>query len=219
MTTETHGAVEPTVAAPVHPEHLPDATNGLPHYIRDYVSTVQRLLNDIDVDAIDRTVELLVTAYNNDRRVVLCGNGGSASTASHLVCDLMKNIFLDGGKPFEVVALTDSPALISAWANDTHFENVFAGQARTWLRAGDVLIAISGSGNSGNVLNAVEVARAVGATSIGWCGYSGGKLAQIVDLAVVVHQRNMQQVEDLHLIIGHIVFSALRDRVKGLLQP
>ena len=127
----------------------------------------------------------------------------------------MKIIFLEGGKPFEVVALTDSPALISAWGNDTHFEHIFAGQAKTWLRKGDVLIGISGSGNSKNILNAVQVAREVGATSIGWCGYSGGKLAEAVDLAVVVHQRNMQQVEDMHLIFGHIVFSALRDRIKG----
>ena len=198
---------------------FPDMTGGTRHYVSDYLTGLHELLSAIDPAELENVVNLLFEAHARDRRVVLCGNGGSASTASHLVCDFMKNILLDGGKPFEVVALTDSPALLSAWGNDTEFANVFAGQARTWLRAGDVLIAISGSGNSLNVLRAVEVAREVGATSIGWCGYTGGKLAPLVDHAVVVRKRNMQQVEDLHLIFGHIVFSALRDRIKGLLAP
>ena len=120
----------------------------------------KRLLErEVDVAAIEKNVDLLVEAYNNDRRVVLCGNGGSASTASHLVCDLMKIIFLEGGKPFEVVALTDSPALISAWGNDTHFEHIFAGQAKHLAATRAMsLIGISGSGNSKNILNAVDVA-------------------------------------------------------------
>lgn len=200
-----------------HGDHLPEMTNGVRHYIGDYISGLRQLLADVDTAAVEQNVDLLFTAYERGRRVVLCGNGGSASTASHLVCDLMKIILLEGGKPFEVIALTDSPSLMSAWGNDTHFDNIFAGQARTWLREGDVLIAISGSGNSKNVLNAVEVAREVGASSVGWCGYSGGKLAEAVDLALIVHRRNMQQVEDMHLIFGHIIFSALRDRVKGRL--
>ena len=200
-------------------DHLPDMSGGTRHYISDYLTTLSRLLEDETAgDQLKTVVDLLETAYRNDKRVVLCGNGGSASTASHLVCDFMKNILLDGGKPFEVVALTDSPALLSAWGNDTEFANIFAGQARTWLRKDDVLIAISGSGNSANVLRAVEVARERGATSVGWCGYGGGKLADMVDVSVVVHQKNMQQVEDLHMIFGHIVFSALRDRIKGLLS-
>ena len=200
-------------------DHLPDMSGGTRHYINDYIRTLSRLLEDETAgDQLKTVVDLLETAYRNDKRVVLCGNGGSASTASHLVCDFMKNILLDGGKPFEVVALTDSPALLSAWGNDTEFANIFAGQARTWLRKDDVLIAISGSGNSANVLRAVEVARERGATSVGWCGYGGGKLADMVDVSVVVHQKNMQQVEDLHMIFGHIVFSALRDRIKGLLS-
>jgi D-sedoheptulose 7-phosphate isomerase len=200
-------------------DHLPDQSGGVRHYVRDYILTLQRLLSEIEPELIERNVELLLEVYRHNRRVVLCGNGGSASTASHLVCDLMKNILLDGGKPFEAVALTDSPALISAWGNDTHFENVFAGQARTWLRKGDVLIAISGSGNSRNILNAVEFAREIGATSVGWCGYGGGKLAEAADLSIVVQRRNMQQVEDLHMIFGHIIFSAFRDRIKGELAP
>jgi len=161
---------------------------------------------------------VIFDALQSGRRFVICGNGGSAATASHLVCDFSKSIYLECGKVFEVVALTDSPSLLTAWGNDTDFANIFAGQARTWLRQGDVLLAISGSGNSPNVLRAVEVANEIGAISIGFCGYGGGKLSEIVTHAVVVKRRNMQQVEDLHMIFGHMVFSALRDRIKGLLS-
>ncbi len=200
-------------------DELPDMSAATPHYVRDYLTTLSGLLAAVDIDAVTRAVDLLEAAYLNGRRLVFCGNGGSGSTASHLVCDFMKNILLEGpdNKPFEVIALTDSPALLSAWGNDTEFANIFAGQARTWLRPGDVLIALSGSGNSPNVLQAVEIAKQTGATSIGLCGYSGGSLAASVDLPLVIARRNMQQVEDMHLILGHILFSALRDRIKGLL--
>lgn len=186
-------------------------------YIADYLSTLQALLRDLDPFAIERVVNVLHNAYENGRRLVLCGNGGSAATASHLVCDLQKNVYLEGGRAWEVVALTDSPSLITAWGNDTDYANVFAGQARTWLRRGDVLIAISGSGNSPNILAAVAVANEVGAISVGWSGFGGGKLAQQAQVNCVVHARNMQLVEDLHMVLGHVVYSALRDRIKGLL--
>jgi D-sedoheptulose 7-phosphate isomerase len=199
------------------PDALPDMSNGTPHYVQDYLHGLTRLLDAVDPAQVTLVVDILQDIYTRDRRLVMCGNGGSGSTTSHLVCDFQKNILLDGGKPFEVVALTDSPALLSAWGNDTAFDNIFAGQARTWLRPGDVLIAISGSGNSPNVLKAVEVANEIGAITIGWCGYGGGKLAKLARHAIVVDKRNMQQVEDVHMILGHIVFSALRDRIKGLL--
>jgi D-sedoheptulose 7-phosphate isomerase len=204
-------------SAPAKPgDELPDSSRDTAHYVSHYLSTLTSLLGAIDLAQVTKAVDMIEDAYKHGRRVVLCGNGGSASTASHLVCDFAKNILLDGGgRPFEVVALTDSVALLSAWGNDTEFANVFAGQARTWVRSGDILIAISGSGNSPNVLNAVAVGREVGAATIGLCGYGGGKLAHLVDLAIVVHKRNMQQVEDVHMVIGHILFSALRDRIKG----
>ena len=158
-------------------DQLPDATKGVANYIDSYLDVLKSLLDSLDRSVLENVTELLFATWKEDRRLILCGNGGSGSTSSHLVCDFQKNIYLDGGKPFEVVALTDSPALLLAWGNDTSFENVFAGQARTWVRKNDVLIAISGSGNSKNVLEAVKVANDVGATTIGFCGYDGGKLA------------------------------------------
>lgn len=198
-------------------DQLPDATKGVANYIDSYLDVLKGLLDSLDRAVLEDVTELLFTTWKEDRRLILCGNGGSGSTSSHLVCDFQKNIYLDGGKPFEVVALTDSPALLLAWGNDTSFENVFAGQARTWVRKDDVLIAISGSGNSKNVLEAVKVANDVGATTIGFCGYDGGKLAEMVTIPIVAKRRNMQQVEDVHMILGHILFSALRDKITGYL--
>lgn len=197
---------------------LPDTSQGTPAYVTDYVSKLTALLAAIDPVSVARAVAILFDCWQNNRRLVFCGNGGSASTSSHMVCDFQKNIGLEGGRPFEVVALTDSPALLLAWSNDTDFSNAFAGQARTWLRKGDVLIAISGSGNSQNVLEAVNVAKEVGATTVGLSGYGGGKLAEVCELPLVVELRNMQLVEDVHMVLCHILFSALRDRVRGLLR-
>lgn len=199
------------------PDTLPETAAGSSGYVDDYLSKLTVLLKAIDRDQVAGLVNILHELWRRGGRLVMCGNGGSGSSASHLVCDFQKNILLDGGKPFEVVALTDSAALILAWGNDTDFANVFAGQARTWLRNGDVLLAISGSGNSANVLAAVDVAREVGATTIGFCGYEGGQLAGRVDHPVVARFPNMQLVEDVHMILGHVLFSALRDRIAGRL--
>jgi D-sedoheptulose 7-phosphate isomerase len=210
--------VNPSSSAKAEDE-MPDMSADTAHYIRDYITTLSGLLAAVDVETVARAVDLLEEVYRSGKRLVLCGNGGSGTTASHLACDFMKGILLEGpdNRPFEVIGLTDSPALLSAWGNDTDFANIFAGQARTWLRPGDVLIAFSGSGNSPNVLKAAEVARQAGATSIGLCGYGGGRLAAVVDLPIVIRKSNMQQVEDVHLVLGHILFSSLRDRIKGLL--
>jgi D-sedoheptulose 7-phosphate isomerase len=212
MSMTTTAAVVPAAAAPT-------GGGAVRAYVADYLSAVRALLAAVEPAEVERVVDVLWDAYQRGGRLVLCGNGGSASTASHLVCDFQKNVYLEGGRAWEVVALTDSPALLTAWGNDTEFANVFAGQARTWLRPGDVLIAISGSGNSPNVLGAVDVANEVGATSIGWSGFGGGRLAERARVNVVIENHNMQQVEDLHMILGHVVFAALRDRIKGLLAP
>jgi len=201
------------------PDLLPDGSRGAAAYADDYLTRLTALLAAIDRDQVAGLVDVLYGAWERGARLVMCGNGGSGSSSSHLVCDFQKNIWLEGGKPFEVVALTDSPALILAWGNDTDFSNVFAGQARTWLRGGDILLVISGSGNSPNVLSVVDVAREVGATTIGFSGYEGGKLASMVDHAVVARYPNMQLVEDVHMILGHVCFSALRDRILGKLVP
>jgi D-sedoheptulose 7-phosphate isomerase len=178
-----------------------------------YLGALTGLMAEVDVPSVENVVELFWDNYVDGRRLVFCGNGGSAATASHLPADFQKNMYLDGGKPWECMSLVDSVPLLTAWSNDTEFAQVFAGQAKCWLRPGDILVAISGSGNSPNILAAVEVANEIGATTVGWSGYGGGRLANIAQHTIVLHSHNMQMVEDLHMIIGHLIFSALRDRI------
>jgi D-sedoheptulose 7-phosphate isomerase len=174
--------------------------------IQFYLGDVSRLLAELPVAKIREVVDRLLAAYRQEQRLILLGNGGSAATASHLVADFQKMIFLEGGKPFRAMACTDSMPLVTAWANDTEYANSFAEQVRTWAEPGDLVLAISGSGNSPNILRAVEVARERGATTIGLSGFDGGQLAAVVDLALVVPSDNMQRIEDIHMILGHLFF-------------
>ena len=178
-----------------------------------YLTGLIALLQEVSTEEIENATNVLWDNYRGGRRAVFCGNGGSAATASHLPADFQKNMYLHGGRPWECLSLVDSVPLLTAWSNDTEYANVFAAQARTWLRPGDLLVAISGSGNSPNILATVEAAHAAGAVTLGWSGFGGGRLAGLAQHNVVVHSDNMQMVEDMHMVIGHLIYSALRDRV------
>ena len=185
-------------------------------YTRDYLSRMSALLGEISIPDVENAIDLFRDNYESGRRTVFCGNGGSAATASHLPADFQKNMCLHSGRPWEILSLVDSVPLLTAWSNDTEYANVFAGQARTWLRPGDLLVAISGSGNSPNILAAVEAAHEIGAISLGWSGFGGGLLAQKAQHNIVIHSNNMQMVEDAHMVIGHLIYSALRDQLSRL---
>src|ERR1051325_3399534 len=178
-------------------------------YIADYLGGVKRLIDQVSDAKVERLTGLLVEAWANNRRVLLMGNGGSSATASHIVNDLQKCIQMESGKPIKALCLSDCTPLLMAWGNDTEYANVFAPQVECWAEPGDLVIAISGSGNSPNVLRAVEAANEKGATTFGLAGYKGGKLAQIAKECLVVESDNMQQIEDLHMILLHLVFSLL----------
>ena len=178
-----------------------------------YLAEVRAALDAVPLADVQRVADLLWNNYMEGRRVVFCGNGGSAATASHLPADLQKNMMLHGGRPWECLSLVDSVPLLTAWGNDTEFANIFAGQARAWLRPGDMLLAISGSGNSPNILAAVDAARECAAVTVGLCGYGGGKLAQMADYAIALPSHNMQVVEDVHMMLGHALYVALRERL------
>lgn len=183
-------------------------------YLSELAETMQRL----PLAAIEQLVELLHEARLQGRQVFMLGNGGSAATASHFACDLAKNTIVAGLPSFRAISLTDNAALMTAWANDTAYDNLFCGQLSCLLRKGDVVIGISGSGNSPNVLRAMEMARQNGATSVGLTGFGGGQLKELVDLAIVVPGRCMEQIEDLHLVLEHLVVTALRERARQALQ-
>jgi D-sedoheptulose 7-phosphate isomerase len=183
-------------------------------YVNNYLANLTNLIAEVDRQSVENVVDLFWKNYQEGRRLVFCGNGGSAAAASHLPADFQKNVFLEGGKPWECMSIVDSIPLLTAWGNDTSFANVFAGQARIWLRPDDLLVAISGSGNSPNVLAAVETANEIGAISIGWCGFGGGKLAASARHSIVLHSDNMQLVEDVHMILGHLIFTEVCSRIR-----
>jgi D-sedoheptulose 7-phosphate isomerase len=177
--------------------------------IRTYFSTVQSLIDQVPFDAVDHVVGVLMTVNRAGRTVFICGNGGSAATASHFGCDLAKRPIVAGQPRFRVISLTDNNALMTALSNDIGYEAVFAEQLLPLVQKDDVLIGISGSGNSKNVLNAVSVAKAAGATTIGFSGYDGGKLAGMVDISVHIPSFNMAMVEDIHLMLEHAICEKL----------
>ncbi|MBZ0286282.1 MAG: SIS domain-containing protein [Anaerolineae bacterium] len=177
--------------------------------IRHYFSTVQELLNHTPYEAVDAVVDVLIAANRAGQTVFICGNGGSAATATHFGCDLAKRPIVKGQPRFRVVALTDNNALMTALGNDIGYEAIFAEQLIPLVRKDDVVIGISGSGNSPNVLNAMQVGKEAGAITIGFCGYDGGKLKGMVDLPVHIPSFNMAMVEDVHLMLEHAICERL----------
>lgn len=172
--------------------------------IAAYVDAHIQAARSLPVAEIERILDLLRRARDEDRTLFVLGNGGSATTATHLVCDFAKNPLNPNGPRLRALALTDSLGILTAWANDHGYETVFAEQLRTLVRPGDLVMAISGSGNSTNVLRAVELARHYGAITIGLTGFDGGKLRALVDYAIVVPSTNMQVIEDIHLMLIHL---------------
>lgn len=171
------------------------------------------VLAQLPVSAIDNVVARLFQAYSEDCAVYLFGNGGSAALASHAACDLGKGTTNHGKKLFRVVSLTDNVSLITAWANDTSYDNIFAAQLRPFIQPGDIAFAISGSGNSSNVLNGLCAARDLRAATIGLTGFRGGNMKALCDICITVPSENMQHIEDSHLCIMHAVFLAFRECV------
>lgn len=181
-----------------------------------YFDSVAKVLPQLPCALIDEIVDVLCRAYVENRTVFLFGNGGSAALASHLACDLGKGTVIDGNPRFRVMALTDNIPLMTAWANDSRYEDIFAEQLRNFIQPGDLTIAISGSGNSPNVINALEFAKRRGAYNIGLGGYEGGRMKALCDLCAVVPSDNMQIIEDMHLSICHCIFTVLRQRFSEL---
>lgn len=185
--------------------------------IKTYLSQVSATLANLPVDTIAEVVALIETARESGKKIFTFGNGGSAATASHFASDLAKGAISRGKPRIKAFALTDNVPLLSAWANDTAYENIFAEQLENFIERGDIAIGISGSGNSQNVLNGVKVAKSKGATTIGFIGFDGGKLKGLVDIPLVVPNHNMEQVEDIHLLLEHVITSCLR--AGGSVEP
>jgi D-sedoheptulose 7-phosphate isomerase len=178
--------------------------------INGYVREFQRALEGTPPEAIQATVECLFRAWTTDNQVFILGNGGSASTASHMGNDFSKATIVAGKRRMRVISLTDNVALMTAWGNDSSFDVIFSEQLENLLNAGDVVVAISASGNSPNVLRAMEFARRTGAVTIAWTGRSGGRVKDLADHCLRVPSDDVGLIEGVHLVIDHIVTGELR---------
>ena len=166
------------------------------------------LAEKLDVESFQRGIDMIKTTFENGRKIITCGNGGSASTASHYITDWNKMVNLATGKKFRGISLTDNIGLITAYGNDLSYDDVFAGQVDAMMDEGDLLVAVSGSGNSPNVLKAIDAARRAKGEILGVVGYDGGKMKPLCD-RVWVPSFDMQLCEDVHLMFGHMVMKAL----------
>lgn len=176
---------------------------------REYIARLTALVTTFDFKVYAKMVAMILDAYQRRAQIFVMGNGGSGATASHLACDVNKGCCFDLTHKFKMICLNDNIPTMLALANDVSYAAVFEEQLKNFLNPGDLVIGISGSGNSENVLNAVGYANDHNAHTLGWCGFGGGRLAKIAGLAFIAESNDMQQVEDMHVILGHMLMQSL----------
>ena len=183
--------------------------------IQNYILALQHTLDQLPRQTVAEVVTLLEQARAQARQIFIMGNGGSAATASHFVCDLAKNTRREGLPHFRVIGLTDNMAIFSAYANGEGYESVFAQQLTNLILPGDIVIGISASGNSQNVINAIQEAKRHSATTIAFTGFDGGRLGPMVDINIHVKSHVIEHVEDIHLMLEHMIVKAIKDRANS----
>jgi D-sedoheptulose 7-phosphate isomerase len=190
--------------------HLKESVSPQHMVATNYLAGLARTLDLIPTEALAAAVEMLLNARAAGRRVYIMGNGGSAATASHFACDLLKTAHVKDHAPLRVFALTDNTAVLTALANDLGYEHGFAEQIRALVEPGDVVVALSASGNSHNIVAGLTAASRVGGRTIGLFGFDGGAARDLVDVAIHIPRNDYGQVEDAHSAIGHAITAAIR---------
>src|SRR5437899_2810070 len=187
-------------------------------FAKTYVQDLKSVLDKLPFDKLDGIVVAIESAHEAGKQIFIIGNGGSAATASHMMNDLNKGTLGHKGdgtwKRFRVIALTDNVSLMTAWANDTDYNHIFSEPLKNLAQRGDVLVAISASGNSPNIIAAVEAAKQIGVKVIGLIGFGGGKLSKMADVSFVVPSDGYGPVEDVHMILDHIITGYLYEKLK-----
>jgi len=178
-------------------------------FVQDYLNGLRNVFDRFDTDAFYRMLQQILEAYHHDCFIFTMGNGGSATTASHFAADINRGCCLDLDKKFKMICLNDNMSTLLAVANDESYDSVFVEPLKNFFHPGDLVIGISGSGNSENVLQAVAYAKEHGGHTIGLTGFSGGKLASLADIPFIARVDDMQKVEDLHVIIIHMIMQAV----------
>lgn len=182
--------------------------------IKSYIDDLKHILDEFPYKDFNIFLDLIRQAYNKNQQIFIFGNGGSAATASHFACDINKGVSLNLKKRFKVICLNDNIPTIMAYANDISYEDIFVEQLKNFLKKDDLVIAISASGNSKNVLKAIEFANKEGGITFGLTGYDGGKLSKLAKYSLIVSSCDMQKIEELHLIILHMLMQTLLATLK-----
>jgi len=197
-----------------------DVKPGAAHFAKDYLRRLQGVMDGLPLERLDRIVAAIEAAYHAGQQIFIIGNGGSAATASHMMNDLSKSTIARAGggawPRIRAIALTDNVPLMTAWANDNAFTEIFSEPLQNLARPGDLLVAISASGKSANILTAVRAARQLGLTIVGLSGFGGGELAEEADVALIVPSDHYGQVEDVHMMLNHIISDYLYQRLREL---
>ncbi|MBC8503620.1 MAG: SIS domain-containing protein [Anaerolineales bacterium] len=186
-----------------------------PDPVKIYLEQLEKTVAQISRDDIWSVIQELMEAWRKQKQVFLLGNGGSSATASHMANDLNKLTIVEGKPRFKAVSLSDNTPLVTAWANDTDYEKIFVEQMLNFLQAGDVVIGISCSGNSRNVLRAFEVAKAYGAVTIAFTGDSGGQLKNLADRCILIPSSHIGHQEDGHMILDHVIANTLKELIEA----
>jgi len=186
--------------------------------IKKYFKIFKNVIDKVNVDEVQSLIDCIFSAYENKKMVFLIGNGGSASKASHLAQDFSKGLIQNPNplNRLKALSLTDNIPYITALGNDEGYENIFTGQLKIFANEGDYLLAISGSGNSKNIINAINFAKSHKMTVIGVTGYDGGMLKKLSDVSVHVNLNDMCMVESIHSMVFHYVVTNLRERISGV---
>ncbi len=181
--------------------------------ISNYLDQISALVLKVPSRNIEKLAVIILGAYEKGNRVFIFGNGGGSATSSHFACDLSKGTAASGKPRLKAICLADNVPMITAWANDTDYTNTFGEQLKNLVEKDDVVIGLSGSGMSPNVINAFKVANEAGAISVLLSGFNGGRAVKVADSSIVVPSEDMQQIEDVHLILCHIIFRLVRSRI------
>jgi len=177
---------------------------GINDFAKNYLRNIKELINTIDINGITEFIKRLENAYKNGKTIFIMGNGGSAATASHFACDINKGVSSKLQKKFKVLCLNDNIPIMLAYGNDISYDSIFIEQLKNFIMKEDLVIGISGSGNSKNVLNAIKYANKVSARTFGIIGCDGGKLKDIAQKSLIIKSFDMQKIEDCHMILTHL---------------
>ena len=182
-------------------------------FAEKYISVLKDALDQIPLEKVLEVADLLVHALEGGQQIFVFGNGGSASTASHFACDINKGVSFGLERRFRMICLNDNLPVILAYANDESYDDIFKEQLKNFLRPNDLVIGISGSGNSENVIKAIQYSNESGAKSIAFTGFDGGKLTDIAKISFIITINDMQKIEDIHLILCHMITQMLYNKL------